>query len=176
MWAAICGKLVPNDLQGTYTANITREEFCRLMVVLVEKKTGMSVSVYATVKGKTITDPFTDTDNADILAAHALGIVNGTSETTFNPTGSITRQEAASMLSRTAQVLDMTTGKGQSFNDEAQIAPWAKEGVAFTSSLTDPTTGDRVMGGTGDGDFSPLATYTREQAYLTALRLSHCGE
>lgn len=32
------------------------------------------------------------------------------------------------------------------------------------------------MGGTGDGDFSPLATYTREQAYLTALRLSHCGE
>lgn len=80
------------------------------------------------------------------------------------------------MLSRTAQVLDMTTGKGQSFNDEAQIAPWAKEGVAFTSSLTDPTTGDRVMGGTGDGDFSPLATYTREQAYLTALRLSHCGE
>ena len=65
------------------------------MVVLVEKKTGMSVSVYATVKGKTITDPFTDTDNADILAAHALGIVNGTSKTTFNPGGSITRQEAA---------------------------------------------------------------------------------
>ena len=48
--------------------------------------------------------------------------------------------------------------------------------MAFTSGLVDPTTGDRVMGGTGDGDFSPLATYTREQAYLTALRLSHCGE
>ncbi len=174
--AAIRSGLVPEDLQTGYQNNITREEFCRLMVMLVEKKTGMSVSVYATVKGKTITDPFTDTDNADILAAHALGIVNGTSETTFNPSGSITRQEAASMLSRTAQVLDMTTGKGQSFNDEAQIAPWAKEGVAFTSGLVDPTTGDRVMGGTGDGDFSPLATYTREQAYLTALRLSHCGE
>ena len=174
--AAIRSGLVPEDLQTGYQNNITREEFCRLMVVLVEEKTGMSVSVYAIVKGKTITDPFTDTDNADILAAHALGIVNGTSKTTFNPTGSITRQEAASMLSRTAQVLDMTTGKGQSFHDEAQIASWAKEGVAFTSGLTDPTTGSAVMGGTGNGNFSPLDFYTREQAYITSLRLSHCGE
>ena len=174
--AAIRSGLVPEDLQTGYQNNITREEFCRLMVVLVEKKAGMSVSAYAVVKGKTITDPFTDTDNADILAAHALGIVNGTSETTFNPTGSITRQEAASMLSRTAQVLDMTTGKGQSFNDEAQIASWAKESVAFTSGLMDPITGTAVMGDTGNGNFSPLASYTREQAYITSLRLSHCGE
>ncbi len=174
--AAIRSGLVPEDLQTGYQNNITREEFCRLMVVLVEKKAGMSVSAYAVVKGKTITDPFTDTDNADILAAHALGIVNGTSKTTFNPTGSITRQEAASMLSRTAQVLDMTTGKGQSFNDEAQIASWAKESVAFTSGLMDPITGTAVMGDTGNGNFSPLASYTREQAYITSLRLSHCGE
>ena len=174
--AAIRSGLVPEDLQTGYQDNITREEFCRLMVVLVEKKTDMTASAYAAAKGKSITDPFTDTDNADILAAHALGIVNGTSKTTFNPTGSITRQEAASMLSRTAQVLDMTTGKGQSFNDEAQIAPWAKEGVAFTSGLVDPTTGSAVMGGTGNGNFSPLDFYTREQAYITSLRLSHCGE
>ena len=80
------------------------------------------------------------------------------------------------MLSRTAQVLDMTTGKGQSFNDEAQIASWAKESVAFTSGLMDPITGTAVMGDTGNGNFSPLASYTREQAYITSLRLSHCGE
>ena len=80
------------------------------------------------------------------------------------------------MLSRTAQVLDMTTGKGQSFNDAEDIASWAKEGVAFTSGLVDPTTGSAVMGGTGNGNFSPLDFYTREQAYITSLRLSHCGE
>ena len=106
----------------------------------------------------------------------ALGIVKGTSETTFAPGGSITRQEAASMLSRTAQVLDMTAGKGQGFHDEAQIASWAKEGVDFTSGLVDPVTGSAVMGGTGNGNFSPLDFYTREQAYITALRLFHCGE
>ncbi len=173
--SAIRDSLIPADLQNGYKNNITREEFCRLMVVLVEKKTGMTAGTYAISKDKEITDPFTDTDNADILAAHALGIVNGTSKTTFNPAGSITRQEAASMLSRTAQVLDMTSGQGQRFNDENSIASWAKEGVAFTSGLVDPTTGDRVMGGTGNGNFSPLAAYTREQAYITALRLSHCG-
>lgn len=175
MDAAIQAALVPGDLQGAYRSNITREEFCRLMVILVERKTGMAASAYAQSKGKSITDPFTDTDNADILAAHALGIVNGTSATTFNPGGSITRREAASMLARTAGVLDITTSKGQSFHDESDIASWAREGVNFISGLTDPVTGNAVMGGTGNGNFSPLAPYTREQAYLTALRLFHCG-
>ena len=174
--AAIQAALVPGDLQGAYRSNITREEFCRLMVVLVEKKTGTTASAYAQSRGKSITDPFTDTDSAAVLAAYALGIVNGTSATTFNPVGSITRQEAASMLARTAGVLDISTGTGQSFRDESDIASWAKEGVGFVSGLTDPVTGNAVMGGTGDGRFSPLAPYTREQACLTALRLSRCGE
>ena len=173
--AAIQAALVPEDLQGAYRSNITREEFCRLMVILVERKTGMTASAYAQSRGKTIADPFTDTDNADILAAYALGIVKGTSATTFNPGGSITRQEAAAMLARTAGVLDIAAGKGQSFNDASDIASWAKESVSFVSGLTDPVTGNAVMGGTGNGRFSPLGSYTREQACLTALRLFHCG-
>lgn len=174
--AAIQAALVPKDLQRAYRNNITREEFCRLMVILVERKTGMTASAYAQNKGKTIADPFTDTDNTDILAAHALGIVKGTSATTFNPGGSITRQEAAAMLARTAGVLDIAAGKGQSFNDASDIAPWAKESVSFVSGLTDPVTRNAVMGGTGNGRFSPLGSYTREQACLTALRLFHCGD
>lgn len=42
-----------------------------------------------------ITAPFTDTNIPEVLAAYALGIVNGTSETTFNPSGSIIRQKSA---------------------------------------------------------------------------------
>lgn len=79
------------------------------------------------------------------------------------------------MLSRTAGVLGLSSGTGESFADNASIAPWANQGVAFTSGLTD-STGAKVMGGTGNGAFSPLASYTREQAILTALRLSRCGE
>ena len=134
----------------------------------MEEKTGKPLPAPAA--------PFTDTQSPAVAAAYGAGIVKGTTDTTFTPDGSITRQEAASMLSRTAQVLDMTSGKGQSFNDEAQIASWAKESVAFTSGLMDPITGTAVMGDTGNGNFSPLASYTREQAYITSLRLSHCGE
>ena len=78
------------------------------------------------------------------------------------------------MLSRTAGVLGLTAGTGESFTDAGAIASWAVDGVAFTSGLTD-STGARVMGGTGNGAFSPTAFYTREQAVLTALRLSRCG-
>lgn len=173
---AIQADLIPRDLQRAYRNNITREEFCRLMVILVERKTGMTASEYAQSKGKSITDPFADTDSADILAAYALGIVKGNSDTTFNPEGSITRQEAALMLARTAGVLEIASGEGQSFGDAANIASWAKEGVGVVSGLTDPVTGSAVMGGTGNGCFSPLDPYTREQAYLTVLRLFRCGE
>ncbi len=166
VWAAICGKLVPNDLQGSYAANITREEFCRLMVTLVEERTGRVLPAPAA--------PFADTDSPAVAAAYAAGIVKGTADNTFTPGGSITRQEAAVMLSRTAGVLGLTAGKGERFTDAAGIAPWAVEGVAFTSGLVD-SAGARVMGGTGGGGFSPLASYTREQAILTALRLSRCG-
>ncbi|MCI9403442.1 MAG: S-layer homology domain-containing protein, partial [Oscillospiraceae bacterium] len=165
VWAAICGKLVPNDLQGTYTANITREEFCRLMVALVEEKTGTALPAPAA--------PFTDTQSPAVAAAYAAGIVKGATETTFNPNGSITRQEAAVMLARTAGLLGLTAGAGETFADGGSVASWAADGVAFTSGLVD-STGAKVMGGTGDGAFSPLASYTREQAILTALRLSHC--
>lgn len=171
---AILADLIPRDLQRAYRSNITREEFCRLMVILVERKTGMTASAYAQSRGKSITDPFNDTDSADILAAYALGIVKGDSDTTFNPEGSITRQEAAVMLARTAGVLGIASGEGQSFDDAANIASWAKEGVGIVSGLTDPVTGSAVMGGTGNGCFSPLDPYTREQAYLTVLRLFHC--
>ena len=167
VWAAICGKLVPNDLQGAYAASITREEFCRLMVKLVEEKTGKPLPAPAA--------PFTDTQSPAVAAAYGAGIVKGTTDTTFTPDGSITRQEAAVMLSRTAGLLGLTAGAGETFADGGSIALWAADGVAFTSGLVD-STGAKVMGGTGDGAFSPLASYTREQAILTALRLSRCGQ
>ena len=166
VWAAICARLVTNDLQGAYTANITREAFCRLMVKLVESRTGKALPVPVS--------PFTDTQSPAVAAAYAAGIVKGASETSFNPQGSITRQEAAVMLARTARLLGLSAGMGETFADSASIASWAADGVAFTSGLTD-STGARVMGGTGGG-FDPLGSYTREQAILTALRLSRCGQ
>ncbi len=165
VWEAICGGLAPNDLQGAYRQDITREEFCRLMVALVEKATGRAVEAAQS--------PFTDTSHPAVGAARALGIVTGVSETSFNPGGSITRQEAAVMLARTGRMLGLASGTGESFADEGEFAPWAAEGIGYVSGLIDGN-GERVMGGTGEGKFSPGGAYTREQAVVTALRLLEC--
>lgn len=174
VWSAICAGLVPNDLQETYRDNITREEFCCLMIKLVEKYTGINIDSYLKSRNITISNPFTDTNNDSILAAYALGIVSGTTATTFSPDSSITRQEAATMLARTAKVLGLTSENREIFSDAGQFASWASESIEFISGLADPSTGNKVMGGTEKGVFSPLTAFTREQAILTALRLFHC--
>lgn len=174
-WEAICSGLVPNDLQAAYRNNITREEFCHLMVNLVEKITGKSISAYLSSKGLTASNPFSDTNSTEVAAAYTLGIVNGKSADSFDPNGSISRQEAAAMLTRTAKLLGITSGTGVAFADSGEVSPWASESVAFISGVTDPITGGKVMSGTGNGNFSPWGSYTREQAIMTALRLFHCG-
>ncbi len=106
-----------------------------------------------------------------MLAAYALGIVKGTSETTFNPWGEITRQEAATMLARTGRLLGVQAGQGADFADADTFPNWAAEGIGYVSGVVDPYNGKKVMEGTGNGNFSPLEPYTQEQAIITALRL-----
>lgn len=174
VWQAQLAGLVPTKLQSSYRENITRAEFCRLMVVLVEKSVGMNIDSYLKFRNITISNPFIDTNDDDAVAAYALGVVSGTTHNTFSPERTITRQEAATMLARTAKVLGLSSEKGENFNDVGLFASWASESIAFVSGLSDPTTGSKVISGTGGGMFSPLAFFTREQAILTVLRIYHC--
>lgn len=175
MRGALSAALLPYELQSAYRRGITREEFCRLMVRLVERESGTGIDNCLAARGVLRQDSFTDTDNPDILAANALGIVNGRSETLFDPSGAINRQEAAAMLARTARLFGLKPAGGETFGDTQGLPDWAAESIAFVSGLSDPSTGSKVMGGTGGGNFSPLGGYTREQAALTALRLYHCA-
>ncbi len=172
---AINAGLVPADIQSDYTKNITRQDFCRIMVSLLELKSGMSVKKLAVSKNITITNPFTDTSNDSVAAAYSFGIVNGVGGTEFAPNNSITRQEAAVMLERTAKLLGLTGGSGLTFSDINECAGWAKTQVINISGYVDPLTNTRVMNGTSSGVFDPLATFTKQQAIVTALRLYHCN-
>lgn len=144
------------------------------MITLLEKTTGQGIDAYLASKGLPAKMPFADTNDAAIAAAYVLGVVNGTSATTFNPNGSITWQGPAAMLSRTATVLELTAGSSENFVDVGQFASWAGESIAFVLALTDPTADGKVMGGTGNGSFSPNGFYTLDQRILTALWLFHC--
>lgn len=97
---AIQHDLVPSDLQNQYYANITRGDFATIVVQLLEVVSGDSIEdIVLEDTGKTLEElalayPFSDTNSWDVVAANALGVMNGTSETTFSPFDTYTRQQA----------------------------------------------------------------------------------
>lgn len=176
---AISLKLIPPLMQGHYRENISRADFCKLAVNLLVQKTGKSVEELLNEKQALIRyDAFTDTSDEEILAAHTLGIVNGVGEGRFNPNGMISRQEAAVMLMRTAAVLGITETDElpEAFADSDAFAEWARDAIAFVASLKDKTSNQKIMGGVGNGKFSPHGSYTREQSFVTMLRLFNAVE
>ena len=72
-------------------------------------------------------------------SAYTYGIVNGTSASTFNPDGTITRQEAVAMVARAAKLCGMDTALENyeilnvlaQFGDYISIDAWARESMAF---------------------------------------------
>ncbi len=74
-----------------------------------------------------------------IGTANTYGIVNGTTASTFNPGGTITRQEAAAMVARAARLCGMDTAleTGETrdvlaqFSDYVKSAEWARTSLAF---------------------------------------------
>lgn len=170
--AAIEENLVPVYLQNLYLNNITRQEFCDLVIQaieevldkeiedLVKERTGRELSVLQQEY------PFQDSTSANVIAASALGIVNGRGEGVFDPYATITRQEAAALLMRAAKVLGMDTGavSSASFNDSEQLEVWSRDAVNFVYQI-------KVMNGTDGNNFSPAGSYTREQSFMTIYRL-----
>lgn len=174
--SAISTGLVPNSLRGSYNAPITRAEFCKLIAAFLEQYYGKTLDEIVSDKGSASVS-FTDTRDEDVLNIAALGIVTGMGEGKFAPNNSISRQQAATMLARLADVVGCKTNASEvSFTDASAIASWAQDGVGFISACQDPTNSKRVMGGTGSGRFSPKGSYTREQSIMTLIRLFHAAE
>ena len=153
---AISLQYVPDGLKSDYTAPITRREFCSLAAQFYETNMG------------TITDLayFNDTNDISVEKMAGIGIINGTGNNNFSPDKYITRQEAATILSKLSDKIGKRLNNDTvNFTDGSKIAAWAKKSVNMIAA-----TG--IMNGTGNGNFSPLDNYTREQSIVTILRLS----
>lgn len=166
-------KLVPPSMQSEYTKIVTRSEFCTLAMTMIEESQKMTVEEYIQKKGLSLlmVSPFEDIREIgsraqkDILAAYTLGIVAGTSQTTFEPNLPITREQAAKMLTATAVALGKTTdAQMPSFADQNMISTWAKPFIGYVYD-------SKVMSGVGANQFDPKGGYQRQQAYMTILRL-----
>ncbi len=163
--------IVPETLQSWYYDNITRKDFCFLAMQTYEEKTGKNIDLG-------MESPFTDVDNVYVNAAYNMKIVSGTGDNKFMPDNNITRQEAAVMLDNLAFVMNIDTNDNnmnvEKFTDEDMFADWARMAIYKTANIKSRDT--FVLTGTGDGKFSPLSNYTREQAIVSMLRLFNCTE
>lgn len=162
--AKVLGLVIP-EVDDNFQEEITRRQFCQLIVNMVEKKT------YKVVPTKK--NPFLDVDDPDVTIAYELGIVKGVSETKFAPDRLISRQEIAVMMMRAARVMDSILSHdyaknintiGRSFADQAEIANWAIEDVKELNKLG-------LMEGVGGNKIAPLRPTTIEQSILLVYRL-----
>lgn len=110
----------------------------------------MTRAQFATIVVRGLGLPLTATNNfTDVKAgswyasyvgtAYSYGIVNGRTANTFDPEGTITRQEAAAMVARAAKLCGMDTELETyeilnvlaQFGDYMSIGEWARESMAF---------------------------------------------
>ena len=142
------------------TEPITRAQFCSLGRAFLEKTTGQDMEQLLADRGVAQTpNPFTDTDDADVLALYRLGVIGGKSQDTFAPDASITRQEAALIFRALAGALgEDTSAPTAQFADGNQIASWARVGVDFVVRRG-------IMAGRPDG-FAPNSNISHQEAIV----------
>lgn len=155
---AIAEGFLPAELQSAYDQPITRREFCLLSDALYTKVKGGAAPIDATVT-------FTDTTDPAILRMASAKVVNGVGNELFDPNGQLTREQAATMLSRLAAALGKPlTDSAPTFDDNGSVAGWASAAVGQMQL-------SGIMSGTGNNQFSPQQSYTREQSVVTIVRM-----
>lgn len=164
--------LIPDSLiKEDLTKPINRVEFAAVCVKVFENLTSSNAIPAAA-------NPFSDTSDPEVLKALNVGITNGTSDTTFSPGNKLSREEAATMLTRvfkrctipgwtllTDSDFPLNYTQPARFADDASISEWAKDSVYFMVS-------NNIIQGVGSNLFAPKNTTTEQEArgYANATR------
>lgn len=132
---ALVEKQIINGMgDGTFAPNktMTRAEFCTITV----KALGLNPKANSTFSDVSATAWYA----GYVGTASDKGIVNGVGNNKFNPEGTITRQEAATMVARAAKTLQLDTGVDDAdevmalFSDGASVESWAKDALAYCAT------------------------------------------
>jgi len=176
--------LVPDILKHAVLSEpITRLEFVAVCVKVYE-------NLAATKALPSLTNPFTDCSDTEMLKGYNVGITTGIAADKFDPNGLLNREQAATMLTRVFKRVtipgwtlaeDKVTPFGleytmpKLFADDALISEWAKDSVYFMAA-------NNIIKGVNDNKFAPknstaaeeaigYANTTREQALAIAVRM-----
>ncbi len=174
--------LIPDCLKNQdLTQDITRAEFAAVAVKVYESLAGVKAL-------PTVTNPFYDTNDLEVLKAYNLGVVNGVALDQYAPNSLLNREQAAAMLTRTFKRVTMpgwtlpndkafplSYVMPKPFADDAKISDYARESVYFMAA-------NGIIKGMENNCFAPqnitpydqdigYANATREQALLIAVRM-----
>ncbi len=142
-----------DDMMQHATDDITRKDFCKIVVAFYEKVTGKDVQVPQE-------SPFSDCEDTQVLAAYSLGIIAGVEPGVFRPDATLTREQMCIMLIRTLSAcgLDMTQNNAENpFSDTKNLLPSTQQyiNMAYHAGL---------VSGYEDGTFAPKKTLRVQEA------------
>lgn len=144
-------------------ANITREEFAK---IIINAFIGVDENLTCT---------FGDVQKGEwyypyIATAQKLGIINGTSATTFGTGEKIARQDMAAILFRAAKQCGIVINSGDlTFEDSEYVDDYAKEAVGALSS-------SGIINGKGNNLFEPKSFATRAECAKMIYGLMERGD
>lgn len=136
-----------------FNDDITREQFCNFVYNLVNPIKELPIFKYERA-------PFDDTNGNDkITVLYSAKIVSGKGDYIFSPNDKLTREEAATILCRAANYLDIELPLAKvdmSYADNSEISSWAVSSVYSLKTLN-------ILNNT-DKNFNPKANITISQA------------
>ncbi|MGF7400774.1 S-layer homology domain-containing protein [Thermoanaerobacterium thermosaccharolyticum] len=101
---------------------------------------------------------------SDIQKAKAAGFISGYEDNTMRPNKSITRQEAASIISRLLNLKNTDSSGISNFKDAGKISDWAKGAISSVVK-------QGYMGGYPDNTFKPENFITRAETVVVLNRV-----
>ena len=160
---------------------ITRAEFAAVAVKAYEALSGVEA-----MPGDH--NPFTDTDDVEVLKAYNVGITAGVATDKFDPDAILNREQAATMLARVFKKVSipgwtlendaefpLQYENPKPFADNEKISDWAIDSVYFmTANEITQAVGNNMFAPrniTNDEEIRGYANATREQALLIAIRM-----
>lgn len=167
--SAVSWGLVPEEVQGRYQDNMTREDFAILLDEVCNDVSGgkMTFIHWDNYNANGYNDeghPFTDTENFAVKRMYLAGIMAGIGDGKFGPDQILTREQAATMIDNLFTFCSKPLpAASPTFADNGSISDWAYDSVGKIQAAG-------IMSGMGNNQFVPQGYYTREQGIVTALK------
>jgi hypothetical protein len=162
--------LIPRELQSGFTQPAPRAAVAQLLANMLQQATGKSMGDLldedeneSGKPGGPVGAAFSDTSDENVLAASALGLINGTGGGKFSPDGQLTRAQLAAIISRAAALLGYDLGGYPEAGFSDVQSHWARDELPFSVAAG-------IFKGTGENMFSPDLPLKLEELCVAASR------